>query len=148
MKFKKFWTLFFRFCCVIKNTWCCGFESRSGRAVQHYVIKFVTVSNLQQVGGLFRVLRFPPSIKLNATIQVTTKILLVALNTIKQTNICILIFFITLLWQFYSSKIITLIWQFSKVKTINNLHFFAFHVTSFHNIHDLVNTYVCLFDGV
>jgi len=40
---------------------CCGFESRSGRGVQQYVIKFV--SNLRQVGGFLRVLRFPPPIK-------------------------------------------------------------------------------------
>jgi hypothetical protein len=46
--------------------WCCGFESRSGRGVQHYVIKFV--SDLLQVGGFLRVLWFPPSIKLTATI--------------------------------------------------------------------------------
>ena len=41
-------------------------ESRSGRGVQHYVIKFV--SDLRQVGGFLRVLRFPPPIKLTATI--------------------------------------------------------------------------------
>jgi len=29
--------------------WCCEFESRLGRGVQHYVIKFV--SDLRQVGG-------------------------------------------------------------------------------------------------
>jgi hypothetical protein len=34
--------------------------------IQHYVIKFV--SDLEQVGGFVRVLRFPPSIKLTATI--------------------------------------------------------------------------------
>ena len=45
---------------------CCEFESRSGRGVQHYVIKFV--SDLRQVGGFLRVLRFPPLIKLTATI--------------------------------------------------------------------------------
>jgi hypothetical protein len=38
----------------------CEFESRSGRGVQHYVIKFV--SDLRQV------LRFPPPIKLTASI--------------------------------------------------------------------------------
>jgi len=43
----------------------CGFESRSGRGVQHYVIKFV--SDLRQVRGFLRVLRFPPPIKLTAT---------------------------------------------------------------------------------
>ena len=34
--------------------------------IQHYVIKFV--SDLRQVGGFLRVLRFPPPIKLTATI--------------------------------------------------------------------------------
>ena len=42
--------------------WCCKFESRSERGVQHYVIKFV--SDLRQVGGFFQVLQFPPPIKL------------------------------------------------------------------------------------
>ena len=42
--------------------WCCEFEPRSGRGVQHYVIKFV--SDLRQVSGF---LRFPPPIKLNDT---------------------------------------------------------------------------------
>ena len=36
-------------------------------SVQQYVIKFVT--DLWQVGGFLRVLRFPPRIKLTATIQ-------------------------------------------------------------------------------
>ena len=45
---------------------CCEFESRSGRDVQHYVIKFV--SDLRQVGGFPRVLLFPPPIKLTATV--------------------------------------------------------------------------------
>ena len=35
-------------------------------AIQHYVIKIV--SDLQHVGGFLRVLRFPPPIKLTATI--------------------------------------------------------------------------------
>jgi len=35
-------------------------------SIQHYVIKFV--SDWRQVGGFHRVLRFPPPIKLNATI--------------------------------------------------------------------------------
>jgi len=46
--------------------WCCEFESRSGRGVQHHVIKFV--SDLRQVVGFLRILRFPPPIKLTATI--------------------------------------------------------------------------------
>jgi hypothetical protein len=45
---------------------CCEFESRSERGAQHYVIKFI--SDLQQVSGFLRVLRFPPTIKLTATI--------------------------------------------------------------------------------
>ena len=35
-------------------------------SIQHYVIKFI--GDLRQVGGLIRVLRFPPPIKLTATI--------------------------------------------------------------------------------
>ena len=35
-------------------------------SIQHYVIEFI--SNLRQVGGFLRVLRFPPPIKLPATI--------------------------------------------------------------------------------
>jgi len=46
--------------------WCFEFKSRSGWDVQHYVITFV--SDLRQVGGFLRVLRFPPPIKLIATI--------------------------------------------------------------------------------
>ena len=48
------------------NHWCCGFESRSGWGEQHFVIKFA--SDLRQVSGFLRVLRFPPPIKLTATI--------------------------------------------------------------------------------
>jgi hypothetical protein len=44
----------------VYHHWC-EFESRSGRGVQHYVIKFV--SDLRQVGGFPRTLRFPPPIK-------------------------------------------------------------------------------------
>ena len=42
----------------------CKFESHSGKVhlIQHYVIKFV--SDLQQVGGFLRILRFPPPKKL------------------------------------------------------------------------------------
>jgi hypothetical protein len=46
--------------------WCCEFESRLGWGVQHFVIKFV--SDLRQVGGFLRVLRFSPPIKMTATI--------------------------------------------------------------------------------
>ena len=59
---------------------CYEFESRSGRGVQHYVIKFV--SALRQDGAFLRVVRFTSPIKLTATI---TEILLkVPLNAIKQ----------------------------------------------------------------
>ena len=64
--------------------WCCEFESRSGRGVQHYVIIFV--SDLRQFGSFRRVLRFHPSIKLTGH-DVAEILLKVALNTIKQTNI-------------------------------------------------------------
>ena len=37
--------------------------------VRHYVMKFVSV--LRQVGGFLQVLRFPPPIKLTATIDMT-----------------------------------------------------------------------------
>ena len=59
-------------------------ESRSGRGVQHYVIKFV--SDLRQVSGFLRVLRFPPPLKLTLT-NIAEILLKVALNTIKQTLI-------------------------------------------------------------
>ena len=62
----------------------CEFEPRPDEvySIQHYVRKFV--SDLRQVGGFLRVLRFPPPIKLNTTI---TEILLkVALNTITITS--------------------------------------------------------------
>jgi hypothetical protein len=36
-------------------------------SIKHYVIKFV--GDLRQVGGFLRVLRFPPAIKLSATIS-------------------------------------------------------------------------------
>jgi hypothetical protein len=51
---------------AFKTLKCCEFQSRSGRGVQHYVIHFV--SDLRQVGGFLRVLRFPPQIKLTAKI--------------------------------------------------------------------------------
>ena len=46
----------------------CEFESHSGEVylIQHYVIKFVC--DLRQVCGFLQVLRFPPPIKLAATI--------------------------------------------------------------------------------
>jgi hypothetical protein len=50
-----------------KVHWCCEFESRSGRAVQHYVIKFV--SDLRQVGDF---LRFPPPLYICYTIFIST----------------------------------------------------------------------------
>jgi hypothetical protein len=48
----------------------CEFESHSRRvhSIQHYVIKFLSDLSLRQVGGFLRVLRFPPPIKLTATI--------------------------------------------------------------------------------
>jgi hypothetical protein len=46
--------------------WCCEFESRSERSMQHYVIKYV--SDLLKVGSFLRVLRFPSPLKLTTTI--------------------------------------------------------------------------------
>ena len=51
----------------VYHHWCCEFESRSGRGVLHYVLKFV--SALRQVGSFLWILRFPPPIKLTATIN-------------------------------------------------------------------------------
>ena len=58
-----------RFGCdrMANHHWCCEFESRLGRGVQHYVIKFI--SDLRQVDGFLQILRFPPPLKLTATIQ-------------------------------------------------------------------------------
>jgi hypothetical protein len=54
--------------CVISayHHWCCEFESRSERGIQHYVIKVVI--DLRQVGGFLLILRIPPPIKLTAMI--------------------------------------------------------------------------------
>jgi len=48
----------------------CEMEPLSDKvfSIQHYVIKFV--SDLREVRGFLRVLRFPPPIKLSFTIQV------------------------------------------------------------------------------
>jgi hypothetical protein len=62
----------------------CGFESRPGRGVQHYVIKFV--SDLRQVGGFLRVLRFPPPSNKTVRHDITEILLKVALSIINQTN--------------------------------------------------------------
>ena len=62
---------------------CCEFESRSGRGVQHYVIKFV--SDLRQVSGFLRVLRFPPLIKKTDRHDITEILLKVTLKTITLT---------------------------------------------------------------
>ena len=47
--------------------WCFVFESRSGRGVQHYVMKFV--SDLRQVSGFLWVIWFPPPIKLTSVLN-------------------------------------------------------------------------------
>ena len=51
-------------------------------SIQHYVIKFV--SDLKQVSGFLRVLRFPPPIKTDSH-DITEILLKVELNTINQT---------------------------------------------------------------
>jgi hypothetical protein len=57
-KFCKTSTLRFTFAISAYHHRCCEFESRSGRGVQHYVIKFVI--DLREVVCFLRVLRFPP----------------------------------------------------------------------------------------
>ena len=56
---------------------------KSGRDVQHYVIKFV--STMRQVGGFLWVLRFTPPNETDHH-NITEILLKVALNTIKPTN--------------------------------------------------------------
>jgi hypothetical protein len=51
-------------------------------SIQHYVIQFV--SNLRQVGGFLRVIRFPPPNKTDRH-DITEILLKVALNTITLT---------------------------------------------------------------
>jgi hypothetical protein len=78
---------------------CCEFQSRSGRGLQHYVIKFV--SDLRQVGGEYavKIVVIHVSSNLMLTLIESRKYikplyyrtnnatkLKVALNTIKQTN--------------------------------------------------------------
>ena len=53
-------------------------------SIQHYVIKFF--SDLRQVGGFLRFLRFPPPIKLTDCHDIIEILLKVALSTIYQTN--------------------------------------------------------------
>jgi hypothetical protein len=64
------------------NEWC-EFKSRSERGVQHYVKKFV--SDLQQVCGFFRILRFPSTNKIDHH-NITEILLKVALSTINQNQ--------------------------------------------------------------
>ena len=55
-------------------------------SIHHYVIKFV--SDLRQVGGFLRVLRFPPPVSNKIDRHDITEIVLkVALNTINQPNL-------------------------------------------------------------
>ena len=51
---------------IAYHHWCYEFKSRTWRGVQHYLIQFISV--LRQGGSFPRVLRFPPPIKLIATI--------------------------------------------------------------------------------
>ena len=64
--------------------WCCEFESRSGRGIPHYAIKFV--SDLRQTGRWFS--PGPPVSSTNKIDRhdITEILLKVALNAIKQTN--------------------------------------------------------------
>jgi len=75
-------------CISAYHHWCCEFKSRSGRGVQHYVIKFVSYLNFRQVCGFLLVLRFPPPIK-----EILLK---VVLNTINQTNKQVIYWYVVL----------------------------------------------------
>ena len=72
--------------CVISayHHWCCEFESWSGRAVQHYMIKF----NCQWIATDLWFSPGPPVFSTNKTYHydITEILLKVVLNTIKQTN--------------------------------------------------------------
>jgi hypothetical protein len=67
-------------------------------SIQHYVIKFA--SDLWQVSGFLRVLRFPPPIKLDCH-NLTEILLKVTVNTIALTLCCSIddILFSILRWQ-------------------------------------------------
>ena len=70
--------------------WCCDFESRSGRGVEYYVIKFV--SDLWQVDVVFfTVLRFPPPIKLTDIDEILSKVTLTTTLNLNHSNHCPLI---------------------------------------------------------
>ena len=60
-----------------------AFMARCTRYVQHYVMKLA--SDLRQVGGFFRVLRFPPPIKLTDMILLK-RLLKVTLSTINPNH--------------------------------------------------------------
>ena len=79
--------------------WCCEFESRSGRDAQHYVIKFV--SDLRQVGGFLRVLRFPSpiSIEVNHKPWFWGKFLNLNLNHVIYILCCITVKNSCIIWQ-------------------------------------------------
>jgi len=64
----------------VHHHWCCGFDSRSGRGVQHYMIKFVSDLRWFSLG--------PPLSSTNKTDRhsITEILLEMALNTIKPIN--------------------------------------------------------------
>jgi hypothetical protein len=64
--------------------WCCEFESRSRRGVEHYAIKFV--SDLRQVGVFLCVLRFAPPI-ITDRHDIVKILLKVPFNTIKPNHL-------------------------------------------------------------
>jgi hypothetical protein len=64
---------------------CLTIPSSIWRGILDITLSDIFVSDLRQVGGLLRVLRFPPPKKLTATIWLTELLLKVALNTITLT---------------------------------------------------------------
>jgi hypothetical protein len=91
-------------------------------SIQHYVLKFV--SDLQRVGGLHRVLWFPPSIKLT-TNDIAEILLKLVLNTITVTPSYVkipVILFPPLLFCNYSLvRILCIIYAFFQNKVYKQL---------------------------
>ena len=92
--------------------WYCELESRSGRGVQHYVMKFV--SDLRQVGGFLR--GTPVSFTNKTDHHAITEILLkVGLHTINQPTKYFLTFILTKNINSENSRIILFFYYRQKI---------------------------------
>jgi len=116
-------------------------RSWRGVLVQHYVIKFV--SDLRQVDGFLRVLRFPPPIKLTATIlwnvvesdvkhhKPTPNNLLIAKHLKKKTIPC---FFFFLVWH---NSISCLVSTFTFTYRLWYINYSRTEIYNHHILHDV-----------